>query len=201
MTANHLPEPALVAGLERLARTELSLGARLVHVALALVASAMTIVVVSLLLTEPALPLRTIVAFGLLGLIGVGWVAYSAWVLTARRVMLARQRVVAGRLAVVFCGTFTGGCVVLAFTTGAPAAWPAMAMSVVMLAHALAARRDGARKAARPARGARAGSGAWWHLTSFRDPIHSLLAGVVKRTGRVDWHKETTHANVRCSGN
>jgi hypothetical protein len=137
MTTSDRPDPSLVAGLERLARTELSLGARLVHVALALVASAMTIVVVSLLLTEPALPLRTVVAFALLALIGVGWVGYSAWVLTARRVMLARQRVVAGRLAVVFCGAFTGGCVVLAFTTGVPAAWPAMAMSVVLLAAAL----------------------------------------------------------------
>jgi hypothetical protein len=137
MTASHLPEPSVIAGLERLTRTELSLGTRLVHVALGLVASAMTIVVASLLLTEPTLPLRTVVAFVLLALIGVGWVAYSAWVLTARRVMLARQRVVAGRLAVLFCGTFTGGCVVLAFTTGAPAASPAMAMSVVMLAVAL----------------------------------------------------------------
>lgn len=52
--------------------------------------------------------------------------------------MLARQRVVAGRLAVAFAGTFTGGCVGLAFTSAAPAAWPAMAMSVVLLAAALA---------------------------------------------------------------
>jgi hypothetical protein len=137
MTANRLPDPSIVAGLERLARTELSLAARLAHVLLALVASAMTIVVVSLLLTEPALPRRTTTAFGLLAVIGVGWVAYSAWVLSARRVMLAQQRVVAGRLAVAFAGTFTGGCIVLALATAAPAAWPATAMSVALLAAAV----------------------------------------------------------------
>lgn len=64
MTPIHLPDPSIVAGLERLARTELSLGTRLAHVLLALVASAMTIVVVSLLQTEPALPPRTMTAFG-----------------------------------------------------------------------------------------------------------------------------------------
>jgi hypothetical protein len=127
-----------VAGLERLARTELSLGRRLAHVLLALVASAMTIVVVSLLLTEPALPPRTMTALALLAVIGLGWVGYSVWVLSSRRVMLARQRVVAGRLAVAFAGTFTGGCVGLAFTSAAPAAWPATAMSVMLLAAALA---------------------------------------------------------------
>lgn len=138
MTPTPLTDPSSVAALERLARTELSLGARLGHVVLALVASAMTIVVVSLLLTEPALPPRTVTAFGLLAGIGVGWVSYSVWVLNARRVMLARQRVVAGRLAVTFAGVFAGGCVLLAVVTDAPAARPATAMSVVLLAVALA---------------------------------------------------------------
>jgi hypothetical protein len=137
MTAIHLPDPSVVASLERLARTELSLAARMAHVVLALVASAMTIVVASLWLTEPSLPVRTMTAFGLLTIIGLGWVAYSIWVLSARRVMLARQRVVAGRLAVAFAGTFTAACVLVAFT-GAPSAWPATAMSLVLLAAALA---------------------------------------------------------------
>jgi hypothetical protein len=137
MTEVHVPKPAGIAELERLARTELSDTARLAHVLLVLVASAMTIVVVSLLLTEPALPTRTIVAFGLLSLIGAGWVAFGIWVLRARRVMLARQRVVAGRLAVAFAGTFTVGCVALAAATAVPAAWPATGMSLVLLASAL----------------------------------------------------------------
>ena len=43
MTPMPLPDPTIVAGLERLARTELSLRARLGHVLLGLVAAAMTI--------------------------------------------------------------------------------------------------------------------------------------------------------------
>jgi hypothetical protein len=125
--------PAVIADLERLARTELSIRARLAHVLLALVASAMTIVVTSLWLTEPALPLRTTVAFAILAGIGLGWVAFSIWVLSARRVMLARHRVVAGRLAVTFTGVFVAGCMLLAFTSSTRAVWPASAMGMALL--------------------------------------------------------------------
>jgi len=137
MTPIQQPDPSVVAGLEYLARTELSLRARLGHVLLALVASAMTVVVVSLWLTEPFLPARTSAAFAMMTVIGLGWVAYSVWVLSARRVMLARQRVVAGRLAVAFTGAFAAGCVLLASTSARAAAGPALAMSLVLLAVAL----------------------------------------------------------------
>jgi hypothetical protein len=137
MTLIQPPDPSVAAGLGHLARTELSLRARLGHVLLALVGSAMTIVVVSLWLTEPALPTRTRTAFAMLSIIGLAWVAYSVWVLSARRVMLARQRVVAGRLAVAFTGAFAGGCVLLASTTPPDAVWPALMMSVALLAVAL----------------------------------------------------------------
>lgn len=137
MTVTPPLDPSVVASLERLARTELSFRTRLGHVLLALAASAMTIVIVSLWLTEPALPRRTTTAFGLLTVIGLGWVAYSVWVLSARRVMLARQRVVAGRLAAAFATAFATGCVLLALTTKEPAAWPAAAMSLVLLTVAL----------------------------------------------------------------
>lgn len=133
MTAIHLPDPSVVAGLERLARAELSFTARLGHVLLALVASAMTIVVLALWMTEPVLPTRTTAAFLLLALIGSGWVAYSLWVLTAKRVMLARHRVVAGRLAVAFSGTFAAGCVALGLTSDVAATGPATAMSLGLL--------------------------------------------------------------------
>jgi hypothetical protein len=137
MTPIQPPDPSIVAGLEHLSRTELSIGARLGHVLLALVALAMTIVVVSLWLTEPALPPRTTAAFAILAIIGLAWGAYSVWVLSARRVMLSRHRVVAGRLAVAFTGTFAAGCMLLALTTSPSAAWPALAMSLVLLAVAL----------------------------------------------------------------
>jgi hypothetical protein len=137
MTPIQPPDPSVVAGLGYLARTELSLRARLGHVLLALVASAMTIVVASLWLTEPALPTRTRAAFAMLTIIGLGWLAYSMWVLSTRRVMLARQRVVAGRLAVAFSGAFAAGCGLLASTTALDAVRPALAMSLVLLAVAL----------------------------------------------------------------
>jgi hypothetical protein len=149
MTASQHLNPSMAANLERLARTELSLRTRLGHVVLSLVASTMTIVVVSLWVTEPALPARTQIAFGMLAVIGVAWVAYSAWVLRARRVMLAVQRVVAGRLAAAFSGAFTAGCLVLALTTDVAAAWPAFAMGLVLMIVAVALwRRAEARCAA-----------------------------------------------------
>jgi hypothetical protein len=132
------PLPAsAVAELQHLSRTELSRGARLGHVVLALVASAMSIVIVSLWLTEPALPLRTRVAFAALTAIGAGWAVFSVWVLRSRRVMLARQRQVAGRLAVAFASVFTIGCLLLAVAGQAAAARPALAMGLVLLTLAI----------------------------------------------------------------
>jgi hypothetical protein len=127
-----LPSSA-VAELQRLSRTELSRGGRIGHVLLALVASAMTVIVVSLWLTEPALPLRTQIAFATLTAIGAGWTTFSLWVLRTKRVMLARHRQVAGRLAVVFASVFTVGCLALAIAAETDAARPALAMSLVLL--------------------------------------------------------------------
>lgn len=126
-----------MADLRQLARTELSPRARLGHVLLALIASAMTILITSLWLTEPALPRRTAEAFAILTVIGLGWVAYSVWALSMRRVMLARQRVVAGRLAVAFTGAFAAGCIVLNIAAKVNAGWPAIAMSLTLLAVAV----------------------------------------------------------------
>jgi len=124
---------SMVTELQRLTRTELSRGARVGHVVLALVASAMTIIVVSLWLTEPALPLRTQIAFATLTGIGLGWTGFAVWVLRTRRVLLARHRQVAGRLAVAFSGVFTVGCLVLALATETDAARPALAMGLGLL--------------------------------------------------------------------
>lgn len=129
--------PAIVEELRRLSRTELSMRARIAHVLLALAASAMTIVVTSLWLTESALPMRTTLAFAALTSIGLGWVAFSIWVLTSKHVMLARHRIVAGRLAVLFSGVFVAGCVVLGIASAVRAAWSASAMGAVLLAIAI----------------------------------------------------------------
>jgi len=129
--------PAVVAELKHLTRTELSMRARVAHVLLALVAAAMTIVVTSLWLTEPALPLRTTLAFAVLACLGLGWLAFSIWVLTSKHVMLARHRVVAGRLAVLFSGVFVAGCLMLGIASAVRAAWSASAMGAVLLAIAI----------------------------------------------------------------
>jgi hypothetical protein len=133
MTVTHPVAASVADDLRRLTRTELSTGSRVGYVLLALAASAMSVVVASLWLTEPALPLRTHVAFALLLAIGCGWIAFSAWVLTAKRVMLATHRVVASRLAVTFTGGFGAGCAALALASGQPAAWTAAAMAAALL--------------------------------------------------------------------
>ncbi len=92
----------------------LSLGPRIAHSVLLAASLTGAIVTLSLWLTEPDLPFRTRAAFATLTLIGVSWAGYAAWVLTQRRVLYARQRVVAGWLAVSFTSAFT----IAAFTTG-----------------------------------------------------------------------------------
>ena len=129
--------PAVVADLRRLARTELSMRARVAHILLALAAAAMTIVVTSLWLTEPALPLRTTIAFAMLTGIGLGWVAFSIWVLRNKHVLLARHRVVAGRLAVSFSSVFVVGCLLVGFASSSRAVWLASVMGVALLVIAI----------------------------------------------------------------
>ena len=137
MTTIPMPPAPALSDLERLTRTELSRAARLGHVLLALAASALTIVIVSLWLTEPALPLRTQIAFAAMTAIGLGWTAFSLWVLNTRRVMLARHRMVAGRLAVAFSGVFATGCLALLVTGQSAAARPALVMGLALLALAI----------------------------------------------------------------
>lgn len=64
--------------------------------------------------TEPALPTRTAVAFGVLVSIGLGWAAYGGWALTRRTPLFALDRVVAAWLAAVATGLFTAGSLAIA---------------------------------------------------------------------------------------
>lgn len=125
------------AAVRQLADAELSVPSRLGHVALLLAALGMTVVVVSLWLTEPTLPLRTHVAFGIMSAIGLSWSAFAIWVLTNHRVLFARQRIVAGRMAVTFAVVFTTGALATAAATGAAAALAAAGTGVVMVAVAI----------------------------------------------------------------
>lgn len=135
--ASHELPPDLSVSLEELrmlADAELSVRARGAHVALLFASSALAVVLGSLWVTEPSLPMRTHAAFGVLLAIGVSWTAYSAWVLTRRRALLARHRVVAGRMAVTFSAVFAVGAAIVGVETGRQAAFAAAGLGVVMCA-------------------------------------------------------------------
>lgn len=149
MTSHTLP------ALAALVDNELSLKSRLGYVALLLAAMMMSAVIGALWLTEPALPQRTELAFGVMLLIGVSWIAFAIWVLAARRVLLAYHAIVAGRMAVGFTALFLLGALALALGAGSAAAWGAAAAGAGMLAAAvlllIKARRKLARLVARRA--------------------------------------------------
>ncbi len=134
MNARNESHEALSAeNLTRLLDRGLSTRARFGHVLLLLAATAMSIVVASLLATEPDLPNRTIVAFAVLLGIGLAWISYSVWVLRNRWTLLAGHRVAAGIMAVVFSGVFTAGAVWIGLTTGMAAVWLAAATGGILM--------------------------------------------------------------------
>lgn len=120
--------------LSQLADRELSVASRFWHVALMLLSLAMAAAVGSLWLTEPDLPLRTEIAFAAMTVTGLCWAGFAAWVLSARRVLLAVHDVVASRMAVFFCGAALSGTLVLALVQGKDAAWMAAGLFALMLA-------------------------------------------------------------------
>jgi hypothetical protein len=125
--------------MQRLISAELSLRSRLGYAALLLVALAVTIAIASLWLTEPSLPLRTHIAFGVMVGIGVSWAVYAAWVLTRRRVLLAGHQVIAARMAVAFTTIFVIGSLALGiWGSVGRSAYAAAALGSVMLMVAVA---------------------------------------------------------------
>jgi uncharacterized membrane protein SirB2 len=99
------------SALRALVDTELALPSRLGHTLLLVAGIGMGCLFALLLVSEPALPLRTRVAFiGGLG-IAILWTAFAAWVLRHRRVLYARHRVIAARLAIAVAAAATVGAV------------------------------------------------------------------------------------------
>jgi hypothetical protein len=135
---DHTPPPALVDDLRRLTASALSRPARMGYVGLLLAASTMTVIVTALLITEPSLPLRASIALGVLAVIGLSWVGFAGWVLTRKRILLGRHRVVAGRMAVGFSAVFCIGALAVGYATSSRSAFTAAAMGVVMVAIATA---------------------------------------------------------------
>lgn len=115
MTTHALDRPAMtVEQARRLVAGETSLRSRVVYVLLLLASLGMTTVVAALLLTEPSLPTCTRIAFTAMLAIGLAWSGLFAWILARRRVLYARHRVVAGRLAVGATSLFVVGSLTLA---------------------------------------------------------------------------------------
>ena len=123
--------------LRTLLDAELSMPSRLGHVVLLLAALLMTTTVVALWVTEPALPTRTQVGFAGMTCIGASWVAYASWVLSRRRPLYGRQRVIAGRMAVACTSMFVIGALALGQVTGGRAAYTAGAAGLTMAAAAV----------------------------------------------------------------
>jgi hypothetical protein len=111
--------------------------ARLGYVALLLASTGMTVVIVSLWLTEVHLPLRAQLAFAVMSVIGASWTAISVWALMTRRILLARDRVIAGGMAVTFTSLFVIGAAAASALTRNAAAFGALATGLVMLAIAV----------------------------------------------------------------
>jgi hypothetical protein len=122
--------------MQHMAATELSLPSRLGYVALLLTSLTMTCIVGALWLTEPALPMRAQLAFAVMIVIGLSWAVFAVWVLTQRRVLFARDGIVAGRMAVTFTAVFVIGA--LAVARGRSAAYLAAMLGMVTLGAALA---------------------------------------------------------------
>jgi hypothetical protein len=131
------PQMKSLQDVRRIAGAELSLSARIGYVALLLVSSAMTLVIASLWLTEATLPVRTQLAFGVMCVIGVSWSALSVWALRARRPLFARDRVVAGGLAVAFTSLFLVGGVAAAILANNAASYAVLGSGVAMCALAV----------------------------------------------------------------
>jgi hypothetical protein len=120
---------------------ELSLPARLGHTALLVVAASVSALTASLWLTEPALPLRTHIAFGAIVVIGLAWTGFAWWVLANRRVMLANHRVIASWMAVGFTALFLIGAVILRSRLGNGGVVVSAALLAVAGVNAIVARR------------------------------------------------------------
>jgi hypothetical protein len=138
MSKNQVTAPADVAEqLQQITGQALSARARYGHVALLLAAIAMSIVLGTLLATEPALPTRTAVAFTLMLGMALSWVVYASWVLRHRWTLLANHRIVAGRMAVLFSAVFTAAAFGIGAYSGALAGYFAAATGAVFVTAAV----------------------------------------------------------------
>ncbi|HST74657.1 MAG TPA: hypothetical protein VLJ20_04735 [Acetobacteraceae bacterium] len=122
-----------VEEMQNRVRSELSTGSRLGHTAVGVAGLGMAALALSLLATEPVLPVRTQAAFAVIALGGLAWAAFALWVLTRRRVLLAEHHVAAATLATVLSAVFLTGAIVLRAQAGVLA----IGFNAAMLAFAI----------------------------------------------------------------
>jgi hypothetical protein len=93
--------------VQEMVRRELSTPSRIIYLLFFLVTLTAAALVGTLWLSEPGpLPMRTHVAFGLLAIVNLAWSSLFGWVLARRKVLFAMHRVIAGWMALLFCGVF-----------------------------------------------------------------------------------------------
>ncbi|MCQ6554848.1 transmembrane transport protein [Streptomyces sp. C10-9-1] len=108
--------------LERALAAEVSLRSRLRHVAVGLAGGCGAAVIAVLWATEPhPLPTRTRAAFATMIAIGLAWAAFAGWVLSRRRPLFARDRVLAARIALAATAVTAPAGVALAAARGSTA--------------------------------------------------------------------------------
>jgi hypothetical protein len=130
-----------VEDMQNRMRSELSTGSRLAHTAVGVAGLGMAALALSLLATEPVLPVRTQAAFAVIAVGGLAWAAFAGWVLTRRRVLLAQHHVAASALATVLTAVFLTGAIVLRAQAGLLAIGFNAAMLAFAIAWLLRARR------------------------------------------------------------
>jgi hypothetical protein len=120
--------------LERVLAAEVSLRSRLAHVAVGLAGGCGAAVLAVLWATEPhALPPRTRVAFAGLIAVGLAWAVFAGWVLSRRRPLFARDRVLSARIALAATSVTSLTGVALAAARGGTADLVATAAGGVVL--------------------------------------------------------------------
>lgn len=129
--------PDCNVSLEQLTTHALSTPARLGHVGLLLASLAMCVVLVALLLMEPAIPMQTRIAFGVMLAMSLSWTGYAIWVLKNRWTLLANHRIVAGKMAVAFTAIFTTASLAIGFYTGKSTGFLAASMGAALLVIAI----------------------------------------------------------------
>ena len=111
--------PAITASdIQRMLRAEFSTKARTAYVVWLLCTATFAAALLSLWLTEPVLALRTHIAFAILVAVNLSWAGFCSWALTRKKVLYARQGVIAGRLAVCWSGVFVAFALVAGWTSG-----------------------------------------------------------------------------------